>query len=391
MIKRFEKIPICCLMFMILASVSFTALAAEKTLAIAPPQITTEAAIVVDASTMQIYYEKNMHEKLYPASITKILTALVAVENSSADDLVTVPADVTKSQRSDYANIALKPGELVTQEALFNTMFIASANDSAQVIAENVGGTLDNFVKMMNYRARQAGCVDSSFSNSNGLPDVNNITSAYDMARITFDAIKNPTLMKYFSAHQYSLPSTNLRNDLQSFTTLHKMMKNTVYYDKEVIAGKTGWESMSKNTLVTVAKRGTRTLISVQLRVDTSYTMYTEAKQLLEYGFAQPEAISNGETVSYDPSSQGVVAAVAISSAPKPIIQFYTHSNGFDYMFIILLTVLSILLITFFAGIWVFIVKSDVKVRSLMDIPFKAADEDQAERLAKSNTYDAEI
>jgi len=391
MIKRFEKIPICCLMFMILASVSFTALAAEKTLAIAPPQITTEAAIVVDASTMQIYYEKNMHEKLYPASITKILTALVAVENSSADDLVTVPADVTKSQRSDYANIALKPGELVTQEALFNTMFIASANDSAQVIAENVGGTLDNFVKMMNYRARQAGCVDSSFSNSNGLPDVNNITSAYDMARITFEAIKNPSLMKYFSAKQYSLPPTNLRNDLQGFTTLHKMMKNTVYYDKEVIAGKTGWESMSKNTLVTVAKRGTRTLICVQLRVDTSYTMYTEAKQLLEYGFAQPGAINNGETVAYSPTSQIAVAAVAISSAPKTIIQFNSHTNSFSYIFIIMLAVLSLLVIAVFYSICMLIIKNDRKIKSLNDNSFKSANEEKAEKFASSNTFDAEL
>jgi hypothetical protein len=119
--------------------------------------------------------------------------------------------------------------------------------------------------------------------------------------------------------------------------------------------------------------------------------MYTEAKQLLEYGFAQPEVITNGKTVSYNPGSQTTVAAAAIISSPKATIQFYTHSNGFDYMFIILLTVLSILLITFFAGIWVFIVKSDVKVRSLMDIPFKAADEDQAERLASSNTFDAEL
>jgi D-alanyl-D-alanine carboxypeptidase len=390
MIKRFEKIPICCLMFMILASVSFTALAAEKTLAIAPPQITTEAAIVVDASTMQIYYEKNMHEKLYPASITKILTALVAVENSSADDLVTVPADVTKSQRSDYANIALKPGELVTQEALFNTMFIASANDSAQVIAENVGGTLDNFVKMMNYRARQAGCVDSSFSNSNGLPDVNNITSAYDMARITFEAIKNPTLMKYFSAHQYSLPSTNLRNDLQSFITLHKMMKNTVYYDKEVIAGKTGWESMSKNTLVTVAKRGTRTLISVQLRVDTSYTMYTEARKLLEYGFAQPEAISNGETVSYNPGSQTTVAAAAIISSPKATIQFNKNAIKPNYLFIIMLAVLSIFVVAVFYYIFLIIIKNDRKLKSQVDTSLKGFDEEQTERYKQSDAFDVE-
>ena len=202
-----------------------------------PPQITGEAAIVMDADTLQIYYQKNIHERLYPASITKILTGLIAAENTSPTDRVTVMPDVTKSQSKDYAHIALLPGENVSVDELMYTMFLASANDSAQVLAEHLGGTVDNFVRMMNYRARQLGCVDSSFSNPNGLPDVNNLTSAYDMALITKAAVNNPALMKYFGAYQYSLHATNMRNDSQVFTTLHKMMKKTVYYDEDVIAG----------------------------------------------------------------------------------------------------------------------------------------------------------
>lgn len=297
------------------------------------PQITADAAILMDANTFQICYQKNIHKQMYPASLTKIMTGILAAENGGPDDVVTVSNDVTQSQSKNYANIALLPGETVTQDELMYTMFLASANDSAQMLAEHIGGSLDHFISLMNDRARQLGALDTNFSNPNGLPDKNNVTSAYDLALITKRAIDLPALMKYFGAYSYKLPATNKRNNAETFTTLHKMMKKTKYYDKDVVAGKTGWETMSGNTLVTVAREGNRTLICVVLKSEGSYAVYTDTRALLDYGFSLsadglnlPVAnyLGNGNTsmsskIAYAPSRASASAAPTIKAKNAPV------------------------------------------------------------------------
>ncbi|ADU27057.1 peptidase S11 D-alanyl-D-alanine carboxypeptidase 1 [Ethanoligenens harbinense YUAN-3] len=252
------------------------------------PALACATGLVADADTGQIYYQKDMHNRMYPASITKILTALVSVENGDPSDVITVPQDVTQAQGSSVANIALVPGDTITMEQLEYTMFLASANDSAIAIADHIGGSVSGFVDMMNQKATALGAKDSHFSTPNGLPDPNNYTSAYDMALITRAAAQNPTLMRYFSARSFTLPVSALRKGAQSFTTLHKMMKKTAYYDADVEAGKTGWETMSGNTLVTVAQKNGRTLIAVVLDGANSEAIYGDTRHLLDYAFAQP-------------------------------------------------------------------------------------------------------
>lgn len=265
------------------------------------PALSSVAGLVADAGTGQIYYQKDMHARMYPASITKILTGLVSVENGSPSDVITVPQDVTQAQGSSVANIALVPGDTITMEQLEYTMFLASANDSAVAIADHIGGSVSAFVDMMNQKAASLGAQDSHFSTPNGLPDPNNYTSAYDMALITRAAAQNPTLMQYLSARSFTLPASALRKEAQSFTTLHKMMKKTAYYDADVEAGKTGWETMSGNTLVTVAQKNGRTLIAVVLNGANSEAIYGDTRRLLDYAFAQ----------SADPTAEKLVTPQA--------------------------------------------------------------------------------
>lgn len=252
------------------------------------PELESASGLVADADSGQIYFDKDMHARMYPASITKILTGLIAVENGNPSDVVTVPQDVEQAQGKSVANIALVPGDTITLEQLEYTMFLASANDSAIAIADHIGGSVNGFLDMMNRKAAALGATDSHFSTPNGLPDANNYTSAYDMTLIARAAVQNPTLMKYFSARTFTLPTSALRKKALSFATLHKMMKKTVYYDADVIAGKTGWETMSGNTLVTVAKRNGRTLIAVVMKGADSAAIYGDTRGMLDYAFAQP-------------------------------------------------------------------------------------------------------
>ncbi|MFT9056249.1 MAG: D-alanyl-D-alanine carboxypeptidase family protein [Ethanoligenens sp.] len=286
------------------------------------PVLQSTTGLVADADSGQIYYEKGMHTRMFPASITKILTALVSVEKGSPSDVVTVPQDVVQAQGKSVANIALVPGDTITLEQLEYTMFLASANDSAVVIADHIGGSVSGFVDMMNEKAAALGATDSHFSTPNGLPDPNNYTTAYDMALIARAAAQNPTVMRYFGARTFTLPASALRKNAQTFTTLHKMMKKTAYYDADVVAGKTGWETMSGNTLVTIAKKNGRTLVAVVMNGVNSEAIYGDTQHLLNYAFAQP-ANPAAEKLAF---AQSKTADIDVPLAAKPVQKPHTSS-----------------------------------------------------------------
>jgi D-alanyl-D-alanine carboxypeptidase (penicillin-binding protein 5/6) len=318
-----------------------------------PPTITAQTAIVADADTGEIYYQKNMHQQMYPASITKILTGILAVEKTNPQDVITIPDDISKGMPSDSASIALQGGEMITVEEALYTMFLASANDSANALALQVGGTIPNFVTMMNERAKELGAVDSHFDNANGLPDSNNVTSAYDMALITQQAISMPELMKYFGAITYTLPPTNKRTNSEAFITLDKMMKNTVYKYPGMIAGKTGWETMSGNTLVSVASRNGRKLICVVMKSSGDYWVYSDSIALLNYCFTLP---ANNDCDDYllKPLPITQIAAVQNAPAPTPIAAKVVKVKAtpkYDYTYAAPLLLLAVSAVIFSAFI----------------------------------------
>jgi D-alanyl-D-alanine carboxypeptidase len=280
--KKFYFTSFIIMMFCSLQSSSFTIYAKENWPA--GPEIVTDSAIVMDVETGVVLFEKNAHEKMYPASITKILTGLLAVENSKLDEKVTFSEDsVFKTEGS---GIARDVGEIMTLEQCLYGMMLNSANECAYAIAEHSGGSYDKFIKMMNKRLKELGCKDTHFNNPHGLPDKQHYTSSYDMALIGRAAIQNDTFRKITSTVSYTIPPTNKHiNENTDLLNHHKMLApgNEFYYEL-CIGGKTGYTEAAGNTLVTFAEKDDMTLVSVVFKEDTP-NHYTDTKALLDYCF----------------------------------------------------------------------------------------------------------
>lgn len=250
----------------------------------AAPSVTAESAIIMEASTGLVLYEKNSTEAKYPASITKILTSLLAIENSSLSDTVTFSRDAIFGVDLDSSRIGIDVGEQLTMEESLYAIMLASANEVSYGVAEHVGGTLENFIAMMNAKAKELGCVNSNFANPHGLQDTNHYTCAYDMALISREAIKNTTFEQITGTRTFIIPPTNIQEEARPLANHHKFIKGDLFYEG-AIGGKTGYTSSAKYTLVTYAKRGDMELICVVMASDSVNTQYSDTKSLLDYGF----------------------------------------------------------------------------------------------------------
>ena len=175
----------------------------------------SKSAIVMEVNTGTVLYEKKSHEKHYPASITKIMTVLLAIENCDMDEVVTFSADAVFKNEGDTSHIARNLGEKLTMEQCLYAVMLESANECAYAVAEHVGqklgGDYRTFIDLMNKRAKELGCTDTHFNNCNGLPDEDHWVSAYDMALISAEAYKNETFRMIAGSPSYTLPKTNVR------------------------------------------------------------------------------------------------------------------------------------------------------------------------------------
>jgi D-alanyl-D-alanine carboxypeptidase len=249
------------------------------------PGVNAESAIVMEASTGLILYEKNMDEKRYPASITKIMTALVAIENSNLSETVTFSKNAIYDVDLDSSRIGIDVGEQLTMQQCLYAILLESANEVSYAVAEHVGGTVDNFVKLMNEKAKSLGCTNTNFMNPHGLHDENHYTTCHDMALITQAALKNETFCKIFGSRTYQIPPTNIQSETRYLRNHHKFVLDQDYHYDDCIGGKTGYTTNSKFTLVSVAKRGDLKLICVVMRDDTGEHQYTDTQKLFDYAF----------------------------------------------------------------------------------------------------------
>lgn len=247
------------------------------------PEICGEAGIVMDMDDGAILYGKSIDRKYYPASITKIMTALVALENSEMTDVVTFSEQSLACQHSGYAHIAMKKDEQISMKDALYAMMLASANEVAYAIGENVGGTYDRFVEMMNERAKELGCENTHFMNTNGMFDENHYVSARDMALITKEAFSKKELLEIMQTPQYTIPVTNVAQEERTFQQKHRMMVQGKYYDSRCFGGKTGYTDKSYNTLVTAMEENGRRIVIVILG-SRDHT-YENTKALAEYAF----------------------------------------------------------------------------------------------------------
>ena len=256
------------------------------------PQISARTAVLIDASTGQVIYEKNMDDKMYPASTTKIMTAILAIENLDITDMLTADEEAIDSVPRDTSNIALDYGEEISVEDLLYATLLASGNDSSNVLAKGVSGSLDDFAKLMTEKAKEFGAKNTNFANANGLHDKNHYTSAYDMAQIMRHAISNETFCKIVGTVLYEVMPTNKQEEVRVFANSHQMIKNTPYIYDGTIGGKTGWTSDAGHTLVTACeKNGTRLIAVVMDSGDALETKFKETVTLFDYGFDNFEKI----------------------------------------------------------------------------------------------------
>lgn len=291
--------------------------------------LTSESAVLIDASSGLVLYEKNANKELYPASITKIMTTLVALENSSLNEIVTFSRNAIFSIESGSTHIARKEGEQLTMEQCLYAIMLASANEVSNAVAEHVAGSIDEFADMMNAKAKELGCKNTNFVNANGLHNDNHYTSAYDMALISQEALKNETFRKITSTKSYVIPKTN-KSDEEFPMANHQQLllgyKLTNKYDG-CIGGKTGYTNAARNTLVSFANKDGIELICVVMK-STPTEQYSDTIKLFDYGFDNYESFSVDEESSISSIDNSVLFTRfnSVFDTSTPII--YTDNSS---------------------------------------------------------------
>lgn len=257
------------------------------------PHIYSEAGIVMDADSGAILYAKNIDNPHYPASITKILTGLVAIENNELTKMITVtPEDYNFLKRGDN-HIGLKNEEQITMEDALHGTLLASGNEVAHAVASNTEGGYDHFIKLMNDKAQELGCQNSNFVNSHGLHDDEHYTSARDMALIGSACFQNADFMRITGTLEYTIPTTNVTNETRTIAQHHKMMFSwrSQYYEY-CVGGKTGYTDKALNTLVTLASKDGMNLVAVVLRTHGTGNTYNDTRAMLDYAFENFSKVS---------------------------------------------------------------------------------------------------
>ncbi len=260
------------------------------------PKVFAKTAVLIDASTGTVLYDKKKDKKMYPASITKIMTALLTIENCDLNDTVTFSADAINALNYlEDANIGCQVGEQMSVKDCLYALMLSSANEVATALGEHVAGNLDAFVTMMNDRAKQAGAKNTHFANANGLHDENHYVTAYDMAMIMRAASQYDLFNQIINTVNYTIPTNNKRKEVCNAQQRHKMVSpyNSVYYEG-IIGGKTGYTDQAGTTLVTMAERKGIRLICVVLHSNGQY-VYSDTSSLLDFGFAHFEKLNVAE------------------------------------------------------------------------------------------------
>ncbi len=255
------------------------------------PQVESPSAIVMEVNTGTVLYEKNSHDQHYPASITKIMTALLALENCDMDEIVTFSADAVFKNEGDTSNIARDLGEELTMEQCLYAIMLASANECAYAVAEHVGaklgGDYNTFIDLMNQKAQELGCTDTHFHNPNGLPDSEHWTSAYDMALIASAAYHNEDFRIIAGSGTYIIPPTNKKSEQFICHNRHKMLypyQTSQYLYEYCTGGKTGYTDVANSTLVTFAEKDGLTLVCIIMNA-IAPSHWTDTRSLLDYCF----------------------------------------------------------------------------------------------------------
>lgn len=317
-----------------------------------PSNVSIEAdgGILMDADTGTILYGKNENQAYYPASITKILTALIVLEKCDLDEMVTFSHDDVYNVEAGSSTAGIDEGDVLTVRDCLYALLLASANESANALACHVSGSREAFAELMNEKAASLGCTGSHFANPSGLNDENHYTTAHDMALIAQAAIKNPTFVEISGTRSYQLAPTKKNPEGGYVANHHNMIKkNTAVTYPGAFAGKTGYTSLAGNTLVTCAKRDGITLIAVVL--NGHQTHYRDTKAMLDFGFSNFQSLKAADhetaypslkndmtiagmtakdsiSLSLDPNSRVILPKDAVFSDLTPSLSYELDQNA---------------------------------------------------------------
>lgn len=273
--------------FLLLFITCFSCIFAKETL-----NINSKTAVAMDADSSIILHDKNMNQKIYPASTTKILTAILAIENLDLNKSVVV-SETAIQIPWDSSSVYLKKGEVITVNDLLYCLMLNSGNDAANVLAEAVSGDIASFVKLMNDKLKEIGCTNTNFTNAHGYSDDNHYTTALDMAKILSYCIKNEEFVKIMSTKSYIVKATNKTNENRYLYNTNRLIltkEDSVYarFYEYCIGGKTGYTDEAGRTLVTFGRKDNKTVIVCIFGASTNGSQdvrYTDAINLFEYSF----------------------------------------------------------------------------------------------------------
>lgn len=258
-----------------------------------PPAISAGSAILLDADTGTVLYDKNSHIKGFPASVTKLMTGLLTIENCSLSETITISRNAEYSVGPEDAKLDIHEGETFTVEEALYALMIKSANDIAYALGEHIAGSIPEFADMMNSRAAQLGALNTHFANASGLSDPDHYTTAYDIAMFSRACMNNSTLTEIMRTRQYIIQPTNKYGYTRTLNQRHEMlMKNSANYYEYAVGGKTGFTDESKYTLCTFASKGDMNLIAVVLLCETPEVRYKDTRALFDYGFNNFEKLT---------------------------------------------------------------------------------------------------
>ena len=253
------------------------------------PEITSGAAILIDNETNRILYDKNANERMFPASTTKIMTAILVLENCDLDETVTASYDALMSIPEGYVTAEIQGEEQFTVEQLLEMLLVHSANDAANVLAEYVGGSIESFISMMNTKVNELGLTNTHFTNPYGLQEDTHYTTAYDLAKIMQYCIQNDDFRRIAGSVSCSIPATN-KSGVRSYTSTNQLiLPDSPNYYSYVTIGKTGFTTEAGRCLVSCAFRNdielTCVILGGTLSDDGVSSRFTDSISLYEYGF----------------------------------------------------------------------------------------------------------
>ncbi|SCW27388.1 D-alanyl-D-alanine carboxypeptidase [Ruminococcaceae bacterium YRB3002] len=263
------------------------------------PKISASAYVLYDLDSGAVILGKDYDVQREPASTTKVMTLLLALENLDLDDVVTISPEMAlriKEIPPDYVRLGLVEGEQITVRDLVYAGALKSANDACLVLAMHMGGTEELFCAMMNDKAKDIGCLNTHFSSSFGYANPDNLTTAYDLSLILGEAVRSTEFSKISTTYTYTVPATNKYSDSRPLNNANRFISSTEFSYDYYIGGKTGFTDSAGYTLVGAARKNDHTLVACVLNAADSGIRYVDLKNMFEYGFSHYTTVAISPT-----------------------------------------------------------------------------------------------